>query len=446
MSWRDSLQPVRMQRMALVAPAETLRAVLARVADAGVMELDHPGGDPTAAEPSAGSGAVDAELNARCGDAVRRDSVAALAGWVPASASAELAARLADLGGALVPLRPPRGVDVPSLLRRGRLRGSLAPLVETYGSVPYADVDPTPLAAAAYLLMFGMMFGDVGHGALLVLAAVALRFGRSRRLTRLRAAWPLVAGAGLASIAFGFLYGECFGPTGLVPVLWLEPLEQPIPLLAAAIGLGGLLLAGAYVLGTVNRWREGGLAAALYAPSGFAGAALFAGAGLVGLGWYLHQPWLTGLGGAAAALGLALAFVGLLAEAGGQVLPAAMQLFEVVIGLGSNVASFARLAAFGLTHAALGSIVWGASTGLWQRGGGAMAGAVLVFAVGNAVSFALEALVAAVQALRLEYYELFSRVFLIQGRPFRPWHLPSTSEPTASEEALPCTPGSPASR
>ena len=27
------------------------------------------------------------------------------------------------------------------------------------------------------------------------------------------------------------------------------------------------------------------------------------------------------------------------------------------------------------------------------------------------------------QALRLEYYELFSRVFVTQGRPFRPWHL-----------------------
>ena len=32
--------------------------------------------------------------------------------------------------------------------------------------------------------------------------------------------------------------------------------------------------------------------------------------------------------------------------------------------------------------------------------------------------------VAGVQALRLEYYELFSRVFQLEGRPFRPWHVP----------------------
>ena len=31
---------------------------------------------------------------------------------------------------------------------------------------------------------------------------------------------------------------------------------------------------------------------------------------------------------------------------------------------------------------------------------------------------------AAIQALRLEYYELFSRVFDSEGEPFRPWHVP----------------------
>ena len=53
-----------------------------------------------------------------------------------------------------------------------------------------------------------------------------------------------------------------------------------------------------------------------------------------------------------------------------------------------------------------------------------MLGAVVVFLVGNALAFALEGLVAAIQALRLEYYELFSRIFEGVGRPFRPWHVP----------------------
>ncbi len=126
-----------------------------------------------------------------------------------------------------------------------------------------------------------------------------------------------------------------------------------------------------------------------------------------------------------------LTYVGLLASAGGGAAGAAeasVELFDGVMRLGTNIVSFARLAAFGLAHAALGAIVWQGTTGLWSAGGLAMLAAVAVFLVGNALTFTLEAVVAGVQALRLEYYELFSRIFVSEGRPFRPWLAPTTSE------------------
>ena len=61
---------------------------------------------------------------------------------------------------------------------------------------------------------------------------------------------------------------------------------------------------------------------------------------------------------------------------------------------------------------------------MWHRGGAFAVLAIGLFVVGNALAFGLEALVAAIQALRLEYYELFSRVFITQGRIFRPWRVP----------------------
>ena len=100
-----------------------------------------------------------------------------------------------------------------------------------------------------------------------------------------------------------------------------------------------------------------------------------------------------------------------------------------MVRLGANVISFARLAAFGLTHAVLGWVIWDATTGLWGQGVAGPVAAVLVFLVGTAIAFALEALVAGIQALRLEYYELFSRVFQTQGRPFRPWRVPVVDPP-----------------
>lgn len=106
---------------------------------------------------------------------------------------------------------------------------------------------------------------------------------------------------------------------------------------------------------------------------------------------------------------------------------AAVELADLVVRLGSNVVSFTRLAAFGLTHAALGLLVWEGAAALWRRGGVLSAAAIAAFVLGTALALSLEALVAAIQALRLEYYELFSRVFVTQGLPFRPWHIPTVS-------------------
>ncbi|MGH8866425.1 MAG: V-type ATPase 116kDa subunit family protein [Actinomycetes bacterium] len=476
MAWREALAPVRMQRVALVAPRAALRDLLVRVADAGTVELDlvPAGGDGTSQaqrlhrrqQRRAGESAVtpllspappdlealdrddrldllagEAEVEEHADAAVVRGELAALAGWTPTDQVGPLTERLAEVGGGVVPLATPRGVDPPTLLRDGgELRRAFTPLVETYATVPYADIDITLLAGVGYVFMFGMMFGDAGHGALLLLAGLLIRFGGLRRLVRFRQVWPFAVGAGLAAIAFGVLYGEFFGPTSVLPVIWLDPLDQPVTLLATALGVGAVLLAGAYVVGTVNRWREGGWALALCAPSGIAGAALFLGLGLVVLGWDVGTGWVTGIGVLVGLVGLALAYVGLLAAAGGGgagVTQATVELFDAVLRLGTNLVSFARLAAFGLTHAALGQVVWDGTTGLWGDGVAASCGAVVLFLVGNAIAFALEALVAGVQALRLEYYELFSRVFTTEGRAFRPWHVPLAPSPDDSAGVTP---------
>ncbi|HTX96933.1 MAG TPA: V-type ATPase 116kDa subunit family protein [Mycobacterium sp.] len=454
-----------MQRIAVVTRADTLRDALVAVAGSGSVELDEPadsGGPPgqaaralqrMGAHPESAHGgetvmlstaapdvatleragradllAGEAQLQRYAAGAVRRRDVVAVAGWCPADRLPKLNAGLDPTGAAAVPLPTPPGVDPPTLLTtRTGLSGSFSALVRTYGTVPYHDIDPTVWAGLAYVVMFGMMFGDVGHGLLLVAAAVMMRLGWIRRWPSLRPMWSFVGAAGIAASVFGLLYGECFGPTGLVPVLWLAPLENPLRLLLVALAVGAVLLGAAYTVGAVNRWREGGFRLAVYAPSGIAGATVFAGAGAV-LGGYIIGPRaLVPVGLVLCVAGLLLALIGLYAESCGGaagVLQAAIGGLDVVVRLGSNLVSFARLAAFGMTHAALGWVVWRGTTALWAHGWIGAVEAVVLFVVGNAVAFALEALVAGVQALRLEFYELFSRVFIGEGRPFRPWTVP----------------------
>ncbi len=395
----DRLAPVRMSRVAVVAPVVALRQVLVRLADAGAVEVEvvpTPEGLPSPAAralqrlaegravPSLTAEPVDLDELERRGradllagevaleqvvsSAITSREVAAVAGWAPVDSVAAVAASLTDLGAALVPLPRPKGAVVPTLLRR---RGSERPfttLVETYAEVPYADIDPTPFAAVAYVLMFGLMFGDVGHGLLLVLAALLIRAGRPHPLARFHAAWPVVAAAGLAAAAAGVLFGEFFGPTGVIEPLWISPLDDPVTLLLVTMGIGAVLLAVAYAIGIVNRVREGGWLYALYAPTGIAGATLFLGAALlVGGLVYDHRP-LVVVAAVVITAGLVLSFIGLHTAAGGGgagVGEAIIELFNGVIRLGSNVVSFARLAAFGLTHAAILAMVWAAATALW---------------------------------------------------------------------------------
>ena len=221
MSWLDAVAPARMKRVALVAADDSLRDVLVRVADAAAVEIGLAGGEASAPAPAAGepgpageaarrlrhadrpvTGALlsaspldfdaieqagryellagEAQLEVYAATAVRRSGAAALPGWIPADRLTAVAASVAEAGGAVVPLPYPPGVQPPTAVAGRPLRRALSPLVQTYGTVPYADVDPIRLAWATYVLMFGMMFGDAGEGVVLLGVAAALRAGWPR--------------------------------------------------------------------------------------------------------------------------------------------------------------------------------------------------------------------------------------------------------------------------
>ena len=406
MGWRDATESVRMARVAVVAPAEHLTQVLELLSDERTVQLEGVAPDAPASEVSDQS--------------VRRGSVAALLGWAPVTRIDALRARLAGAGGAVAVLNRPRWVEPPTLLSDQGAAGAFEPLVTTYTTIPYADLNPALLAGLAYVVMFGMMFGDAGHGLLLIAGGLFLRRGKPEAVAKLSHLAPFVIGGGITATLFGLTYGEAFGPTHAVPTLWLSPLDHPTTLLGVAIAAGACLLAVAYGLGTINRWREGGAARAAVATSGLAGLLVYLGIGALGLGIYEDSAAALVAGGVAAGTGLVFGAVGSYVESGGAI-QAAIEMFDSLIRIGTNTVSFARLAAFGLTHAALGMVVWSATTSLWQRGGAFLLASTVVFVGGNAVSFILEGLVAGVQALRLEYYELFSRVFVVEGLPFRPW-------------------------
>lgn len=346
-------------------------------------------------------------------------------GWVPAQDVPRLRERLnASLEAFHLQTRTPRPDElarVPSVQRYPAWIRPFADLVHGYGTPRYDEFDPTWLFAVTFTLMFGMMFGDVGHGLVIIAAA----WGFRRKLRQFT--WFGFA-AGLSSTVFGFLYGSIFGYEHLLHPVWMSPLSDPMHLLMLALywGVGFILLATA--LSAWNLWRHGDRRRALLGVKGVAGLLFYLAALFVMV--RLARGEDTGF------LDALLMFVPLgailvevwretPARGGERALVTFMEGFEAVMGYVSNTLSFLRVAAFSLNHAALAIAVM-TLAGMLDTFGHWMA-----VVIGNVIILVLEGGIVLIQVLRLEYYEGFARFFGGDGRAYRPLTLQAAGERTS---------------
>lgn len=344
--------------------------------------------------------------------------LAYLAGWVPKQRVEELRARLrASLEKPFtLQSRDPRPLErplVPTVPVRSRLLQPFAMLVKQYGIPQYGEVDPTPLFAASFLIMFGSMFGDVGQGAIIAALAWYLR----DKLGRFYLFGVL---AGISSICFGFLFGSLFGYEHLLPALWMSPLQDPILMLRIALAWGVLFLAVACCLAIYNRMAIGNWPGAVFGPHGMVNLVFYlalvrGGMNLADSGAFGLLPTLLVMGSL-----LALAVHGWLhldAPVGEKILVVLIETLETVIGYVSNTLSFLRVAAFSLNHVALAIAVFTLADMM-----GAF-GHIMTIVLGNLFMIVLEGGIVMIQVLRLEFYEGFARYFSGDGHEFAPVRL-----------------------
>ena len=95
-----------------------------------------------------------------------------------------------------------------------------------------------------------------------------------------------------------------------------------------------------------------------------------------------------------------------------------VEILEVVSSYLSNSVSFLRVGAFALAHAVLGFIIFTLQD---MVAASSLAGGIAVAIVGNAIVIVLEGMIVAIQVMRLQYYEFFSKFFVETGRQFRPF-------------------------
>jgi V/A-type H+-transporting ATPase subunit I len=266
------------------------------------------------------------------------------------------------------------------------------------------EADPSRLLAVLVPLMFGYMFGDVGHGLVLLLTGLWLQ-----------QRWPLLrilVANGASAMLFGVVFGSVFGHEDIIPALWLHPLDEPMPVMLVPLAGGVLILLLGLLLNAVEAWwrsafrewlRVEAAVLCLYlsllvAPFLEFGLVI----SLLSLLWYLAGSLYGAQTGRLARLGVALG-----------------TLLESIIQLLINTISFVRVGAFALAHGGL-SLAFVIMAGSTQN----VVAGFLIMLLGNVIVILLEGLVVTIQTTRLVLFEFFIRFLRGSGRVFRPLPAP----------------------
>lgn len=385
-----------------------------------------------------------------------------ITGWIPASDAESYMKDLDQLTESRIAIREFDPYEVPSVmsgkedvpvkLTHGKLIKSFERMIFSYGSPIYGTIDPTPWVALFFTVLFGIMFGDCGQGLVLLLVGVlmackVIKLGGWEKFAR------VFICVGVSSSIMGLLTGEFFGTekllepfakwvTGLfgnphAPILKLMPNGDPksiyvmFGVFGVAVGIGFLINTCGLIINILNNIIRKRYGDAFFGKNGLAGAIFF---------WYVialviriavahHKIAAYDIiiiavslffAAFAAPFGRALNHEKPLLEngVGSYVISSIVEIIEVVSGYLSNTVSFVRVGAFALSHAVLNFTIM-TLTNL-TGGEGTVAG-IIILILGNALIIVLEGMIVAIQVVRLQYYEFFSKFFHETGREFKPF-------------------------
>lgn len=282
------------------------------------------------------------------------------------------------------------------------------------GKPQYGTVDPSLVWALSFPLIFGMIVGDIGYGAVMLAIIFWLRL-KFKDNEGVQLATGLMGPAATAAILFGFLYGELFGG-----ILWEAKLIIPIfggllpfnrevsvvPFMMMALAVGVVQMAFGLILGVVNAiktkhlkhaWVKGGLAGLILGGVIFGAAAYLLSAGL--------QPVAQILGAIVLVVSVYAIF-----RYGGFM--GAIETLELV----SNTASYIRIMAVGLSDAIFASAINKMAEKMPFLVG------VIVAILFHALHLVLAAFTPTIHALRLNFYELGQKYYETSKSEYEPFH------------------------
>ncbi len=326
----------------------------------------------------------------------------------------------------------------PTILKNSRLTRPFRMLVEMYGLPNYDGFNPTAFVAVTYTLLFGIMFGDLGQGFLVVLLGLIV----GKKINK--DAGSIMKRCGFSSMIFGTLYGSVFGYEEVLdPVfekigidfLPLKAFKETGFILITAVGIGVGLIILSMMINIYIGFKQKNYEKAIFGCNGIAGLVFYSSlaVGLVGTMMFdmkiMSTPFIIFLIViplvcifCRVPFSIALKYKKFRLSAdeeekmtiGGFIVENFFEMFEFLLSYISNTMSFLRVGGFVLSHAGMMLVVMT----LMDMVSATAQPFVLV--IGNAFVMAMEGMIVAIQIIRLEFYEIFSRFNESDGVPFEP--------------------------
>lgn len=310
---------------------------------------------------------------------------------------------------------PEKGEKPPTAAKNSKIITPFEGVTNMYSVPDPYEIDPNPVMAPWYWLIFGMMMGDVGYGLMMVLFGwLFIKFMKPKK--GLKGIAQIICFSGISTVIFGVLYGSYFGYEWFPPLMGFNMLNDDggiIKMLLISCGVGVLHVCTGHIVKAVYCFKHGDWATAIFD----------------------NISWVMIIGGICLALvsmipGIIVAGIGaamILIFAGrdkptifGKATGGLGSLYGITSYL-SDILSYSRILALGISTAVIAFVMNTLAEMVMGNGVVGVIFGIIIYIVGHAFNLCMGLLSAYVHDSRLQYIEFYGKFYEGAGTEFKPF-------------------------
>ena len=300
--------------------------------------------------------------------------------------------------------------QAPIKLNNSSSASNFETLLKMYSLPKYGEFDPTTLMFLVFPIFFGFILGDVFYGLISLIFFGFLKYKKPE----FKSFISVLQLSSLVSIFFGFIFGEFMGfePEHILGYSkgtfygFLSRAHEADQLLIYAILFGVIHLNLGLIVGFINNIKN--IKKAI--TDNLSWMILEFGIAFLYLGLTYNNSIVTYLGTGLSLFGMFLMYLG----------HGFIGIIEIP-GFFTNILSYARLMAVGLSSVVIAMLVNEFSLKFAQGGVFGVIGGILLFSIGHIFNIILGNFEGFLHSLRLHYVEFFTKFYAGGGKEFEPF-------------------------